>query len=173
LAAEKEELEGQVKDLSADLETSKLSKSDAQLFLQEEISANDKGLSVRKSFSRLTGTIQEMYQNLLPNEEKLNLQKEELRTMREVRRKVSEYQKQTQADHIKRFNLMELKRFQVILNSGENLMEEDESINLEGKKECDKIWESTGTLMDEVRLPRIEKLRTSSYEDSWMESVKA
>jgi len=134
---------------------------------------NDKGLSVHKSFSRLAGTIQEMCQNLMHNEEKLNLQKEELRAMREVRRKVSEYQKQAQADHIKRFNLMELKRFQVILSSGENLMEEAGSIISEAKKECDKIWESAGSLMDDVRLPRIETLRTSSSDDSWIEAVEA
>ena len=88
MAAEKQELEEQVKDLCADLETSKLSSADTQLFLQEAISANDKGLSIRKYFFRLVGTIQEMYQNLLRNEEKLNLQKEELHTMREIRRKI-------------------------------------------------------------------------------------
>ena len=93
--------------------------------------------------------------------------------MKEVRRKVSEYQKQTQADHIKQFNLMELKRFQVILGSGENLIEEARNIISEAKKECDKIWESAGSLMDDVRLPQIGELRTSSSDDSWMEVVEA
>ena len=72
LATEKEELEKQVKDLHADLETSKLSRADTQLFLQEVVSANDKGLNIRKSFFSLVGTIQEMQQNLLLNEKVLN-----------------------------------------------------------------------------------------------------
>ena len=52
-------------------------------------------------------------------------------------------------------------------------MEEGRSIISEAKKECDKIWESAGTLMDEAGLHRIEKLKTSSSEDSWMETVEA
>lgn len=52
-------------------------------------------------------------------------------------------------------------------------MEEAGSIISKAKKECDKIWESTGTPMDEAGLPRIEKLKTSSFEDSWMETVEA
>ena len=72
MAIEKEELKKQVKDLQSDLETSKLSRSDTQLFLQEAISANDKGLNIRKSFFSLVGTIQEMQQNLLLNEKVLN-----------------------------------------------------------------------------------------------------
>ena len=99
----------QVKDLQSDLETSKLSRSDTELFLQEVVSANDNGLNIRKSFFSLVGTIQEMYQNLLLNEKVLNQQNEELHTMMEVRRKVSEYQKHTKADQVKRFSLMELK----------------------------------------------------------------
>lgn len=110
LASEKEELERQVKDLQSNLETSKLSRSDAQLFLQEATSTNDKGMNIRKSFfSLVVGTIQEMHQNLSLNEKVLNQQKEELHTMMEVRRKVSEYQKKTQADQVRRFSLMQLK----------------------------------------------------------------
>ena len=100
-----------MRDLRADLESSRLSKADVQSFVQEAFSTSDKGLKIRKSFFSLIGTVREMYQNLIHNEEKLSLQKEELHTMKEVRRKVSEYQKQTQAYHIKHFNLMELKRF--------------------------------------------------------------
>ena len=114
-----------------------------------------------------------MHQNLLLNERVLNQHKEELHTMREVRRKVSEYQKQTQEDQIKRFSLMELKRFQLILSSGENLMEEAGSIITEAKKECDRMWESADTLMNEAGLPKIEKSKTISSEDSWMETVEA
>jgi len=61
LAAEKEELKKQVKDLQSDLETSKLSRLDTESFLQEVVSANDKGLNIRKSFFSLVGSIQEMY----------------------------------------------------------------------------------------------------------------
>jgi len=172
LAAEKEELEKQVKDLQSDLETSKLSRSDTQLFLQEVISTNDKGLSIRKSFFSLVGTIQEMQQNLSLNKKVLNQQKEELHMMMEVRRKVSEYQKQTKADQVKKFSLMELKRFQVILNSGENLMEEAGGIISDAKKECDRIWESVSTLIDEARLPRVDKSRTISSDDVRMEMVE-
>ena len=75
-----------------------------------------------------------MYQNLLLNEKVLNQQKEELHSMAEIRRKVSEYQKQRKADQVKRFSLMELKRFQVILNSGESLMEEAQGIISDAKK---------------------------------------
>lgn len=98
-----------------------------------------------------------MYQNLLLNEKVLNQHKEELHAMMEVRRKVSEYQKQTGADQVKRFSLMELKRFHVILNSGENLIEEAKGIISDTKKECDRIWGSLGSVIAEVGLPQIEK----------------
>jgi len=113
-----------------------------------------------------------MHQNLSLNEKVLNQQKEELHTMMEVRRKVSEYQKQKKADQVKRFSLMELKRFQVILNSGENLMEEAGGIILDAKKECDRIWESASTLMEEEGLPRMEKSKTISPKDARMEMVE-
>lgn len=93
LATRKEGLEKQLKDLQSDLKTSKLLRSYTQLFLQEAISANEKGLSICKSFFILLGTIQEMHHNLSLNEQLLNNQKEELHMMMEVQRNVSEYQK--------------------------------------------------------------------------------
>lgn len=54
---------------------------------------NDKRLDVRILFFSLIRTTQEMHQDLLRNEELLNLQKEEVHTLKEIRRKVSEYQK--------------------------------------------------------------------------------
>lgn len=94
-----------------------------------------------------------MYQNLLLNEKVLNQQKGELHSMAEIRRKISEYQKQRGEDQVKRFSLMELKRFQVILNSGESLMEEAQGIISDAKKECDRIWESSCAMISEAGLP--------------------
>lgn len=162
-----------MENLRADLETSKLSRADAQSFLQEEFLTNDKGLSIRKSFFSLVRTVQGMHQDLLRNEEMLNQQKEELCTMKEVRRKVSKYQKQKQADQIKRFSLMELKRFQVILSSRENLVDEGGGIISDAKKECNRIWELESALIEEAGLPQIEKLKTISSENSWMEAIEA
>ena len=107
--------------LRIDLENSKLSKADVQSFLQEAFLTNDKGLDVRILFFSLIRNTQEMHQDLLRNEELLNQQKEELHSMKEIRRKLSEYQKQNQSDQIPRFSAMELKRLQVTINSGENL----------------------------------------------------
>ena len=67
---------------------------------------------------------------------------------------------------------MELKRFQVILNSGENLIEEAGSIISDAKKKCDRMWESAGTLIDEVGLPRMEKSQTIASEYSRMEMIE-
>lgn len=52
---------------------------------------------------------------------------------------------------------MELKRFQVILNSGESLMEEAQGIISYAKKECNRIWESSCAVIAEAGLLRIEK----------------
>lgn len=51
-------------------------------------------------------------------------------------------------------------------------MEEVGGIISDGKKECDRIWESTSTLIDEARLPRVDKSRTISSEDARMEMVE-
>ena len=72
MEAEKENLQKQVEDLRVDLENSKLSRVDAQSFLQEAFLTNDKGLDIRKSFFSLVGTIRGMHQDLLRNEELLN-----------------------------------------------------------------------------------------------------
>jgi len=72
-----EELKKQVESLQSDLATSKLLRSDTELFLKEASSANEKGLMARKSFYDLMGSVQEMYQNLLLNEKVLNQQREE------------------------------------------------------------------------------------------------
>ena len=82
-----------MEDLRVELENSKLSRVDTRAFLQEEFLTNDKGLDIRKSFFSLVETIRGMHQDLLRHEELLNQLKEELHTMKEVRRKVSEYQR--------------------------------------------------------------------------------
>lgn len=92
--------------------------------------------------------------------------------MAEIRRKVSEYQKQRKADQVKRFSLMELKIFQVILNSGESLMEEAQGIISDAKKECDRIWESSCAMIVEAGLPRIEKSKVIIPGNSRMEIME-
>jgi len=173
LATEKEELQKQMENLRVDLENSKLSRTDIHSFLQEALLVNDRGLSIRRTFFSLTGNIQGMYQDLLRNEELLNQQTEELRTMKEARRKITEYQKQHQAEQIKQFSLMELKRFQVMLSSGENLIEEAENTISDARKECHKIWEAARALTEEARLTRIEGLETTPPKNSWIEATDA
>lgn len=57
LTEEKEELRKQVEDLPLDLEKSRISRADMDSFLQEALSANDKGLNVRKAFLSLIENI--------------------------------------------------------------------------------------------------------------------
>ena len=90
----------------------------------------------------------------------------------EIQRKVSEYQKQRKSDQVKRFSFMELKRFQVILDSGENLMDESHGIILEEKRDCDRIWESSCVVMSETGLPRIEKSEVIMPGDSKLEMME-
>jgi len=152
LTVEKEELQKQVENLRVDVENSKLSRADMHSFLQEALFVNDRGLGIRKTFFSLIGSIQGMHQELLRNEELLDQQTEELHTLQEARRKITEYQKQHQTEQIKHFSLMELKRFQVMLSSGENLTEEAGSIISEARKECHKIWEDARALTEEAGL---------------------
>ena len=67
---------------------------------------------------------------------------------------------------------MELKRFQVILDSGENLMDEAQGIILEEKKDCDRIWESSCAVMSETGLPRIEKSEVIMPNNSKLETIE-
>ena len=67
---------------------------------------------------------------------------------------------------------MELKRFQVILDSGENLMDEAQEIISEAKRDCDRIWDSSYDVMSETRLPRIEKSEVVMLGDSKLEMVE-
>ena len=67
---------------------------------------------------------------------------------------------------------MELKRFQVILDSGENLMDEAQGIISEAKRDCDRIWESSYDVMLETGLPRIEKSEMVMPSDSKLETVE-
>jgi len=67
---------------------------------------------------------------------------------------------------------MELKRFQVILDSGENLMDEAQGIISEAKRDCDRIWESSYDVMSETWLPRIEKPEVIMPGDSKLETVE-
>ena len=150
VAAENEELKKKMKDLQYDLEASKLLRLDTKSFLQEATSAHEKGINIPKLFFSLVGSIQEMYQNLLLDEKVLTHHKEELHSMIEISRRVSEYQKQKAADQVKCFSLIELKRFQVMLNSGESLMEEAQGIIANAKKECDRIWESSCAIIAEA-----------------------
>ena len=68
---------------------------------------------------------------------------------------------------------MELKRFQVTLNSGENLLEEAGGTISDARKECHKIWEAARALTEEVGLNRIEGLETTPPKDSWTEASEA
>lgn len=92
--------------------------------------------------------------------------------MKEVRRKVSEYQRHNQADQIKHFSLMDLKRFQAILSSGENLVEEEEGIISGEKKECHKIWESASALLKEAGMPQIGRWESIPTKSSWIEAME-
>ena len=67
---------------------------------------------------------------------------------------------------MKKFSFMELKRFQIILDSGETLMDEAREIISEAKRDCDKIWDSSCDVMSEARLPRIEKSEIVMPNDS-------
>lgn len=167
-----EELKKQVESLQSDLVASKFSRLDTELFIKEALSANERGLMIRRSFYDLMGSVQEMHQNLLLNEKMLNQQREELLSIAEIWRKVSEYQKQRKADQVKRFSFMELKRFQVILNSGENLMDEAQGIISEAKRDCDRIWESSYVVMSETGLPRIQKSEVIMPSDSKLETME-
>lgn len=52
------------------------------------------------------------------------------------------------------------------------MMEEVGGIISDAKKECDRIWESASTMINEVGLPRVEKSRTISSNDARMEMVE-
>ena len=60
----------------------------------------------------------------------------------------------------------------MILNSGENLIEEAKGIISDAKKECDRIWESAGTVIEEAGLPRMEKSEAITSETSRMEMME-
>jgi len=139
--------------------------------LQEALSVNDNALGIRRTFLGLIKNIQGMYQDLLRNEELPNQQVEGLHTTKEAWRKIAEYQEKHQAEHIKRYSPMELKHFQAMLNSGENLTEEAGSAITDARKECYKIWEAAAALTEEAGLTRIEGLGTSSLENLSMEVV--
>lgn len=70
------------------------------------------------------------------------------------------------------FSVMELKHFQATLNFGENLSEEAGGIIADAKKECRRIWESVCALIEETRLPQIERLETILSESSWVEAME-
>ena len=67
---------------------------------------------------------------------------------------------------------MELKRFHVILDSGENLMDEAQEIISEAKRDCDRICDSSYNVMSETGLPRIEKSEVVMPGDSKFETVE-
>jgi len=109
-----------------------------------------------------------MHLNLLRNEELLSHQREELLSMKEVRRKVAEYQKKNQINQIPRLNAMELRHIQVSLNSAETLNEKARSTITSAKKECRRIWDSANTLIKELDLPQLEVMETILPDDSWV-----
>jgi len=67
---------------------------------------------------------------------------------------------------------MELKIFQVMLNSGESLMEESQGIIVDGKKESDRIWESSCAIIAEGGMPRIEKSEIIAPGDSRIQMME-
>lgn len=160
-----------MEDLHLDVEKSRISRADMDSFLQEALSANDRGLSVRKDFLSLIENIQDMYQGVLHNEELLNQQAEELHTAKGARRKVAEYQKKHRVEHIKRFSLMELKHFQIMLNTGENLTEEAGNAIANARKECHRIWDAAKALTEKAGLARIEGPKTTPPENLWTEAA--
>jgi len=170
--AEKEVLRKQVENLHADLENANLSRANVPSFLQEELLVNERGLGIRRTFFSLIGSIQGMHQELLRNEELLDQQTEELRTLKEARRRVTVYQKQHQTEQIKHFSAMELKRFQVMISSGESLIEEAGNIISEVRKEGHKLWEAARALTEEVGPTLIEGLETNSPKDSWIKATE-
>ena len=93
--------------------------------------------------------------------------------MKEIRKKVIEYQKQNQTDQIQQFSVMELKRIQVDLNSGEVLNDEACGIITSAKKESRRIWDSVSTLIKEAGLPQLEMMETILPENSWVATMEA
>jgi hypothetical protein len=156
-----------------DLEKSRVSRADMDSFLQEALSANDRGLSIRKAFLSLIENVQSLYQGLLHNEELLNQQAEELHAAKGARRKIAEYQKKHRVDNIKRFSLMELKHFQIMLNAGENLTEEAGNAIAEARKECHRVWDAAKALTERAGLARIEGPETTPPENLWKEAAEA
>ena len=77
--------------------------------------------------------------------------------MKGIRKKVVEYQKQHQTDQVPQFSAMRLKRIQIDLSSGEDLNAEACGVISSAKKECRRIWNSVDALIEEARLPRIER----------------
>ena len=93
--------------------------------------------------------------------------------MKEIRKKVIEYQKQNQMDQNQQFSAMELNRIQVYLNSGEVMNEEACGIITSAKKECRRIWDSASTLIKEAGLPQLEMMETILAKNSWVEAMEA
>ena len=76
-------------------------------------------------------------------------------------------------EHIKRFSLMELKHFQIMLNTAENLTEEAGNAIIEARKECHRIWDAAKTLTEKAGLAQIEGPDTTPPENLWTESAVA
>jgi len=173
MAKANQSLQNQVKDLRAELKDSEISKAEVESFRQEAFLTSDRGLDARISFFKLIKNTKEMHLNLLRNEELLSHQREELLSMKEVRRKVAEYQKKNQINQIPRLDAMDLRHIQVSLNSAETLNEKARSTITSAKKECRRIWDSASTLIKELDLPQLEVMETILPDDSWVGVMEA
>ncbi len=56
---------------------------------------------------------------------------------------------------------MELKKFQIILDSEEVSMEEEKEVIYEAKKDCSKIWHSSNNIIEEIGLPSLADLEVA------------
>ena len=172
MATAKQDLQEQVDCLRDDLEKAGSSKVELQSFLQEALLANDKGIDTRVLFFSLIKNTQELHLDLLRNEELLSQQKEELRSMKEIRKKVAEYQRRNQIDQIPQFSAMKLKSIQIDLSAGEDLNAEACGVISNAKKECRRIWNSANAMIEEAGLPRIGRWEMTLTESSWLETMR-
>jgi len=172
LAADKYNLQEQVSSLKADLEKTRVSQADLQSFRAEALLANDKGIDTRALFFSLIKNNQELYLDLLRNEESLSRQKEELQMMKGIRKKVAEYQKQHQTNQIPQFSAMRLRRIQTDLSSEEDLNSEAGEVISSAKKECHRIRNSADVLIEKTKLPRMDRWEATLSEGPWIEKMR-
>jgi len=100
-----------------------------------------------------------MYNKLLHCEDLANQKNEEINSTDDVYGKIFDYQKhEVILENIRKFNYLEMKNFELILNFGKAVMKEVVEMVAEKKKDCTKIWDSLEEMMEIIRFPRLENL---------------